>query len=96
MFPVGQLDGGHVTYTLFGKYSYYVADGAMVLWIAFMIYFQSGILILMVILLIIFGTHHPPTANDKIKLGWFRMTLGILSLSIPVLCFPPKVFSFSF
>ena len=94
MFPVGQLDGGHVMYTLFGKFSHWVADGIVVLAIAYMVYAQQMVLILMVLLLLIFGTRHPPTADDNVPLGWFRTTLGIVSLSIPILCFPPSIFIF--
>ena len=96
MFPVGQLDGGHVTYTLFRKLAHRVAQGTMVLWIAFMVCFDSYILILMVVLIILFGTDHPPTSDDNVRLGWFRTTLGVVSLSIPFLCFPLGIFELSF
>ena len=96
MFPVGQLDGGHVTYTLFLRLAHKVAQATMVLWIAFMVCFDSYILVLMVVLIIVFGTEHPPTSDDRVKLGWFRTTLGIVSLSIPFLCFPLGIFELSF
>lgn len=92
MMPVGQLDGGHVTYTLFGQTAHIIARLTLVLAIAFMVYHQSFMLVLMVILLLLVGTDHPPTRDDDIKLGFFRWTLGLSSLVIPVLCFPPLVF----
>jgi len=92
MMPVGQLDGGHVTYTLFGKTAYTIAKGTMVIAIAFMVYYQTMMMILMVVLLLLVGTNHPPTRNDHVPLGWWRWAIGLNSLLIPILCFPPRVF----
>ncbi len=92
MMPVGQLDGGHITYTLFGSASQWIAEAAIVLAIAFMVYYQHYVLIVMVGLILIMGTSHPPTADDTVELGPFRWGLGIASLAIPVLCFPPLIF----
>ncbi|MEM7455155.1 MAG: site-2 protease family protein [Planctomycetota bacterium] len=92
MMPVGQLDGGHVTYTLFGKAAHWIARLTIMLAIAFMVYHQSYILIIMVVLVLLVGTSHPPTRDDSVPLGPFRWLLGLASLSIPVLCFPPLVF----
>jgi len=92
MMPVGQLDGGHVTYTLFGRAAHVIAQATIVIAIAFMVYHQNFMLVLMVIFLLFIGTNHPPTRDDSVRLGWFRWTLGIVSLTIPILCFPPLVF----
>ncbi len=92
MMPVGQLDGGHVTYTLFGKAAHWIAQATIVVAIAFMVYHQNFMLVLMVIFLLFIGTNHPPTRDDTVPLGWFRRSLGVVSLAIPVLCFPPLVF----
>lgn len=92
MMPVGQLDGGHITYTLFGKASRWIAEAAIVLAIAFMVYHQHYVLIVMVALVLIMGTGHPPTADDTVPLGPVRWAIGLASLAIPVLCFPPLIF----
>lgn len=92
MMPVGQLDGGHVTYTLFGKTAHLIAKLTLVLAIAFMVYHQSFVLVIMVVLLLLVGSDHPPTSNDRVALGPFRWALGLSSLIIPILCFPPLVF----
>ncbi len=91
MLPVSQLDGGHITYTLFGKLAHWLARAFMVGGIAYMVYSENQALILMVVLIVLIGTDHPPTRNDHVPLGWFRTILGLASLSIPVLCFPPQV-----
>jgi membrane-associated protease RseP (regulator of RpoE activity) len=91
MLPVGQLDGGHVIYTLFGKSAHWIARGFMLAAIGYIIYAQAWFWILMVILVLLMGTDHPPTQDDTVRLGWFRTALGLVSLSIPLLCFPPQV-----
>jgi hypothetical protein len=92
MMPVGQLDGGHVTYTLFGRAAHFIAQATIVLAIAFMVYHQNYMLAIMVVLVLLMGTNHPRTRDDSVPLGWFRWTLGLISLVIPILCFPPLIF----
>ncbi|MEC9093847.1 MAG: site-2 protease family protein [Planctomycetota bacterium] len=92
MFPIGQLDGGHTTYTLFGKASYWIARGTLVLGIAFIVYLQTPTLAIMILLLLLVGPDHPPTTDDTVKLGLVRQVIGVSSLLIPVLCFPPLIF----
>ena len=96
MVPIGQLDGGHITYTMFGKAAHWIAQATIVLAIAYMVYHQSVFFVLMIILLLIMGPNHPPTRDDTVPLGPFRYVLGLASLSIPFLCFPPQIFKISF
>ena len=97
MMPVGQLDGGHVSYTLFGrKTSSRIAEATVILAIAFMVYVQQLILVVMVILILLIGTTHPPTSDDTVPIGPLRWAIGLGSLAIPVLCFPPMVFKLVF
>jgi Zn-dependent protease len=91
MLPVSQLDGGHVIFTLFGRRSYWIARGFMLVAISYIVYAQAGWWSLMVVLILLMGVDHPPTRDDTVRLGWFRTTLGLLSLLIPVLCFPLEV-----
>lgn len=95
MMPVGQLDGGHITYTLFGgKIAKFIAELTIVLAIAFMVYHHQYILIVMVLLILVIGTAHPPTSDDTVKIGSARWAVGVVSLLIPVLCFPPLLLKF--
>ena len=91
MFPVGQLDGGHITYTLWGRGAHWFARGLMVLVFAFIVYTGDIKGILMAVLVMLIGTDHPPTSDDRAPLGWFRILLGYASLVIPILCFPPHI-----
>ncbi len=103
MLPVGQLDGGHVTYALFGKGAHMIARifmGGVFAVMAFSFYqdFYGGgstpyyQWLPMAILVYWIGIEHPPTADDSVPLGTGRMILGILSLAIPPLTFAPALF----
>ena len=96
MVPIGQLDGGHITHALFGQRAHLVAKAIIVFAIAFMVYRGIPHLAVMVILLLIMGPEHPPTRNDEAPLGPLRYGLGIFSLAIPILCFPPNIFHLAF
>jgi Zn-dependent protease len=89
MFPVGQLDGGHITYTLLGKRAHLLARGLMVLSFAYMAFTGNTLLILMAVLVMLMGTDHPPTSDDSVPLGWPRVVLGWASLIIPIVCLTP-------
>ena len=89
MLPVSQLDGGHVSYTLFGRYASWVARGFVILAMVFIVWTESYNWTLMLILVLLMGLDHPPTADDRVKLGPWRYALGLVSLLIPVFCFTP-------
>ena len=90
MMPISQLDGGHVIYTLFGKRAHWIARAFLLSAIMFVVCCDAIMWTLMVVLVAFLGTDHPPTADDTIRLGWFRWLLGCASLVIPILCFPPR------
>jgi membrane-associated protease RseP (regulator of RpoE activity) len=89
MMPISQLDGGHVLYTLFGRRAHVLARLLVFVLIAYIVFWQASIWAPMLVLVILLGIDHPPTANDRVPLGWFRQLLGYASLSIPFLCLPP-------
>jgi membrane-associated protease RseP (regulator of RpoE activity) len=91
MIPVGQLDGGHIVYCLFGRFSWRISELMIVIGVAFMVWRGMPHLAIMVLLLLLMGTRHPATRNDQIPLGSFRTALGWISLVIPFLCFPPRL-----
>lgn len=88
MMPVGQLDGGHVTFGLVGRHSYWIAVAAMAGAVSYMLYSQVWIFLLMVVLVFVMGLRHPPSSNDDRALGWVRQVVGWSSLVLPVLCIP--------
>ena len=90
MLPVSQLDGGHVTYALLGTRAHTLARALLVLTILYILATEYYFWVTMLVLVILLGTDHPPTADDTCQLGWFRRILGWASLLIPILCFPPQ------
>jgi hypothetical protein len=95
MMPVSQLDGGHVTYALFGRAAHWLARIFMLLLFVYMglvywLYQMQPTMLLMALLVLLMGTDHPPTRDDTARLGWFRVGLGLLSLLIPILCLHPN------
>jgi membrane-associated protease RseP (regulator of RpoE activity) len=89
MMPISQLDGGHVTYGLFGQQSRWIGRTFLFAAIGFIIVTQDYSWTLMLLLVIFLGTDHPPTANDRVQIGAWRWALGVASLVIPILCFTP-------
>ena len=90
MMPVSQLDGGHTIYALFGRDAYKLARAFMIVAIAYVVLNleQAAIWTPMLVLVIIMGIHHPPTADDNVELDDFRWMLGVASMAIPVLVLP--------
>ena len=93
MLPISQLDGGHVSYALFGKGSFWLARGVVVAAVCFIFFAQVYGWMVMLLLVTMIGVQHPPTANDRVELGWGRRILGLASLAIPVLCLAPNPIS---
>lgn len=90
LMPIGQLDGGHILYTLIGKHAHLVANGLILGAFVWMIYTLDIAYALMVGLLILFGTKHPPTADDTARIGPVRVALGILTLAFVIIGFTPR------
>lgn len=95
MMPVSQLDGGHVTYALFGRSAHWAARLFMLLLFGYMatvfwLFETPPTMLLMALLVLMMGTDHPPTRDDSVPLGWFRYALGLGSLLIFVFCFMPN------
>lgn len=93
LIPVGQLDGGHVTYALLLDRSHQISRVSW--WICVgLIYFGPN-WILWAILLRFLGRRHPPTMNDALPAGRGRMLVGVVSLLVFVVCFVPNPIVFS-
>ncbi len=89
LLPVGQLDGGHILYTLIGRRAHLVAYLILGIAFAWMALTHQMHYALIVVLLLLFGPRHPPTANDNVPLGTGRTVLGWAMLAFVIVGFTP-------
>ncbi len=93
LFPIGQLDGGHVIYALAGKYSIAIYKVGISIFCLFSIYliifFHNPVWLFFTFALLLIGFKHPPPADASIQLDFKRKCIGVLMLIIFVLCFTP-------
>jgi len=83
LFPVGQLDGGHITRAVLGEKQKYAGWASV-----FLLIFTSWWFFALFILLVL-GVYHPPPLNDISPLDIKRKILFFLALLILVFCFVP-------
>jgi len=91
LFPIGQLDGGHISYAVLGRRSTYVTLATIGVAIV-LTYFSTSWLVwtvLMVAMLMAFGPNHPRTSDEDVPLDRPRLILAIVALLMFVLCFTP-------
>lgn len=89
MLPVSQLDGGHVAYAVLGPLSRWLGRALLITAICFILWARAWNWILMLLIVILIGMDHPPTADDTVEIGPARWLLGLVSLLIPIFCFTP-------
>jgi membrane-associated protease RseP (regulator of RpoE activity) len=94
MMPVSQLDGGHVIYALFGRERAHRIAKAFVIVAILYIIFNDAIIWAPMLVLVLIGPTHPPSADDSVELSLPQKLIGYASLSIPFLCFPPQGITF--
>jgi len=91
LFPMSQLDGGHIAYAVFGRRSTVITF--MTLFAAIGLTFvSSGWVVwtaLMIGLILLVGPHHPPTLDDEVPLGRGRLLLAATALVMLIVCFTP-------
>jgi membrane-associated protease RseP (regulator of RpoE activity) len=97
LMPIGQLDGGHITFSLFGDKARLIAIGTFIIFILLNVYlisnFHSFIWILWIFLILIFiRFRHPPTLDDSIKIDLKRKILGYFAYIIFIISFSPLPF----
>lgn len=91
LLPIGQLDGGHVLYAMFGPRSLKVYRIGLLLFAIYALFFNPG-WVLLVILLFFFGLKHPPPMDDYTPLDSRRWVIGIIMLGIFFSSFMPSPF----
>ena len=91
LFPVGQLDGGHISYAVFGARSTFVTVVAVFVLLALAL--RSPIWIVwaavVVVALVAFGPRHPRTLDHDVPIDATRVLVATCALVIFVICFTP-------
>ena len=91
LIPIGQLDGGHVSYALFGDRSRQIAKVFYGLLIIFGLTSWYGWL-LWVVLLYFMGFAHPQPLEYWVPLDSKRRRIGYLTIAVFILTFMPAPF----
>ena len=91
LLPVGQLDGGHIAYALFGRKSRMIFFVAIVVMAFITIFYNPGWLLLL-ILFILFGFRHPAPSDDQTSLDGKRKLMGGIAFLFFFLSFTPSPF----
>jgi membrane-associated protease RseP (regulator of RpoE activity) len=91
LFPIGQLDGGHISYAVLGPRSTLVTF--VMLAVALMLTFFSASWIvwtgLLMIMLFMVGPRHPRVFDEEEPLDRARLLLALFAVVMFVLCFTP-------
>jgi membrane-associated protease RseP (regulator of RpoE activity) len=92
LFPIGQLDGGHISYAVLGKRSSHLTlvmiAGAIVLTALVSLSWLVWTL-MVIVMLAVFGRHHPRTWDEDVPLDGARKVLALAALAVFILCFTP-------
>ncbi len=93
LLPVGQLDGGHVIYALFGERYIWISRVALmaILSLGFLRWWDGWLV--WGLLLLFMGLRHPPPLDPHTPLDPKRKFMGWLMLAILVVTFIPIPFS---
>lgn len=88
LLPVGQLDGGHVAYSLFGRFHWWISRAVLLLILLLGFHHWIG-WIFWVVLLLTLGVDHPPTADWTAPLDPRRRLYAWGTVALFALTFMP-------
>ena len=92
LLPIGQLDGGHIFYSMYGKKGFrFMPLFILALGGLAAIYYGWALLF---VLLLLLGRKHPPPLDDVTPLDRKRKILAFIMLFIFVTSFTPTPFKF--
>lgn len=88
LLPVGQLDGGHIIYSMFPTSQLQIARSVLIV-MALLAVFWPGWLVWLLLIYRIIGLRHPPTSHDHVRLQPRHYAIGYLSIAVFVLILMP-------
>jgi membrane-associated protease RseP (regulator of RpoE activity) len=93
LLPIGQLDGGHVTYALFRDRA--AAISRLGFWACVALTYFGPNWLIWSLLLRLLGRRHPPTLDDRAPVGPGRRLVGLAGLVVFAVTFVPDPFQWS-
>ena len=87
LLPMGQLDGGHILYSLFGNKQTFIAKLTWVVLVGLSYFFPAYLI--WVIFGMVMGLRHPAIIEDYEELDQKRKILGYVTMIIFILIFMP-------
>ncbi len=98
LIPIGQLDGGHITYANLGRHANRVSYVGLAILLGLGIFVASSWLVwagLLAVLMGMFGFQHPPTVDEHDPLGARRILISLFAVVMFALCFTPVPITFT-
>jgi hypothetical protein len=91
LLPFGQLDGGHISYAVFGRASTVisVATVGTAVVMTFVTFSWFLLTVMMLVMLFVLGPRHPRVIHEYEPLGPGRRRLALVALVILIICFTP-------
>jgi membrane-associated protease RseP (regulator of RpoE activity) len=90
LIPIGQLDGGHVIYSILGYRSVWVYRILFAALVLVAVFFNPGWIIFLILIYFFVKLKHPPTLYDSEPLDKWRIILGIIMIGIFIVSFTPE------
>ena len=92
LLPVGQLDGGHISYAMFGNKQKYIARFSLMAIVLLSFISLNWLVWGLLIFFLMRSTNHPPVNDFNKPLSRGDRALGYLCLLIFIICFIPAPF----
>ena len=91
LFPIGQLDGGHISYAVLGRRSSHVTLLTVFVLMVLSYFATSWSVwtVMTIVMLVTFGRHHPRTFDEDEPLDRTRLFLALAALIMFAVCFTP-------
>ena len=89
MMPVGQLDGGHVTYALWPGHAHTISRVGLVVCLL-LLYLRPTWLVWTILLWLLGRRPHPPTLVNALPVGRARLFVGLVGFAVFAVCFTPN------
>jgi membrane-associated protease RseP (regulator of RpoE activity) len=96
LLPFGQLDGGHIVYSVLGRRSWYVSVATLGAAVFLTVLSLSWVLMtaMMLIMALVLGFRHPRVLDEHVPLDGRRKLVALFALVMFILCFTPVPISF--